>query len=62
MNRNRIVIIDLDAPRGLLPSRIKGLAARKAASLRRAIAPAMDEQAKQRANAKRASSKSRAGG
>ncbi len=61
MNRNRIVIIDLDAERGLLPSRIKGLAAKKAAMLRREIAPARDEQAKREANAERASGPGRAG-
>ena len=61
MNRNRIVIIDLDAERGLLPSRIKGLAAKKAAMLRRALAPARDEQAKREANAERAATASRIG-
>jgi hypothetical protein len=57
----RRLSIDPKAPHGVTRFQSKGKCAAVAASLRRAIAPAMDEQAKQRANAERASSKSTAG-
>jgi hypothetical protein len=53
--------IDTKAPHGVTRFRVKGLCEKTTAKLRRAIAPAMDEQAKQRANAERASGAGRAG-